>query len=147
MKNLIIFPFVIFSMFLPAQESNTDSLESIDQNTERNFPISNVPAGTHMVIPEFVLKEFQEIAGQWEDNPAYYLGYRYGVAKPSLLEKGTGTFFVPLSPLNSEGNIMMVDIRNVRFDEENNHYITIKDAPHYVNVEDKKTFPEKFAKQ
>ena len=146
MKHLFI-ALVIFSMLLAAQESNIDSLEAIDQNTERDFPISNVPAGTHMVIPNFIFDAFREVAEQWDSNPAYYLGYHYGVAKPSLLEKGTGTFYVPLSPVNNKEDIMMVDIRNVRFNKENDHYITIKHSLNYVSAEDEKKSPTDLAKQ
>ena len=124
---LIIFPFMIFSAVLTGEELNTSALEP-NNDIQQTFLISYVPAGTSMVIPDFILDEYQEVADQWDSNPSYYLVYHYGTAKPSLMKEGKDAFYIPLNQVGTE-EIMMMEIRNLSHNKEENLFITRERVP------------------
>ena len=82
-----------------------------------------LPAGTRMVIPPDVLKEYQAVATMW-GRPFNYLIVKYSIASRSTEREGQYTSYIPLVIEDGEriglvGTIVMMDIMNVQTSNEN----------------------------
>ena len=95
-----------------------------------------LPAGTRMVIPPDVLKEYQADATMW-GRPFNYLSHKYAIAGPSTKREVQDTYYVPLVLEDWErfglvGTIVMMDLMNLRIIRNENEEFFITDSITYI---------------
>ena len=83
-------------------------IEPADSRTPSNFSLATVnpyliPAGTQMVIPPWVLEQYQLSQQQaLYGDVLNFLIYNYGVAAPSADDSDVDTYYIPLSVYDSK---------------------------------------------
>lgn len=87
------------------------------------------PAGTRLLIPDRVMKEYEKESDSWS-YPSAFLFTKYFFTGPSLHEKKKDTVYIPLVKEQvgeGEQKEVMMDIMNIRSSRDsNNVFITVK---------------------
>ncbi len=94
--------------------------------------VQNLPAGTRMMIPLAIMREYQSVAEEW-GHPFNYLSHHYSSLGPSTLNKGGDTYYIPLSredgkSITQKSGIVMVDLMNLEMSKGDTIFTIIKDS-------------------
>ena len=126
--------------------SKTEQKNSIAARMPNQIPFTPyiIPVGTQMIIPPWIMQQYQLSEQQAiYENALDFIIYNYGVAAPSVSDKGQDTYYIPLSVYGDEydsyesydryeggdyfRNTVMVDVTSLAMD--NTVSPTVQDSP------------------
>ena len=129
-RFIAVLAFLLVSAFVEASDS------AAEPGAVQPAALEVWPAGTRLLIPNRVMKEYREVSESWT-YPSVYLFANHFITAPSVRDRKKETAYIPLvreTAGKAEGKEVMTDIMNIRRSSDDRSVFVTTGEIHVISM-------------